>query len=79
MITWSHDVSAQPRSGAAMVVDVRATPVTNAASEAIDEHHAVGHLREVVGPGHVITATELLAPLPCSRPPGGGSWLLGPA
>ena len=36
--------------------------MTNAANEANDEHRVVGMLREIVGPGHVLTATELVAP-----------------
>ena len=36
--------------------------MTNAANEAIDEHPVVSQLREIVGPGHVLTATELVAP-----------------
>ena len=36
--------------------------MTNAANEANDEHRVVGMLREIVGPGHVLAATELVAP-----------------
>ena len=36
--------------------------MTNAANEANDEHPVVSHLREIVGPGHVLTAIELVAP-----------------
>jgi len=36
--------------------------VTNAANEANAEHRVVGMLRKIVGPGHVLTATELVAP-----------------
>ena len=36
--------------------------MTNAANEANAEHRVVGVLREIVGPGHVLSAAELVAP-----------------
>ena len=36
--------------------------MTNAANESRDEHLVVGMLREIVGPGHVLSAAELVAP-----------------
>ena len=36
--------------------------MANAANEATEEHRVVGMLREIVGPGQVLTAAELVAP-----------------